>query len=33
MDGNTVIYNINGQRMQSLTRGLNIVNGKKIFIK
>ncbi len=31
--GNTVIYNLNGQRKQSLTKGLNIVNGKKIFVK
>ncbi len=31
--GNAVIYNLNGQRMQSLTKGLNIVNGKKIFVK
>ncbi len=31
--GNAVIYNLNGQRKQSLTKGLNIVNGKKIFVK
>ncbi len=31
--GKTSIYNLNGQRMQSLTKGLNIVNGKKILIK
>ena len=31
--GKTVIYNLNGQRKQSLTKGLNIVNGKKIFVK
>ncbi len=31
--GETVIYNLNGQRKQSLTKGLNIVNGKKIFVK
>ncbi len=28
-----VIYNLQGQRMKTLTRGLNIVNGKKIFVK
>jgi len=27
------IYNLNGQEMQSLKRGLNIVNGKKVFVK
>ena len=32
-NGNTVIYNLNGQRKQSLTKGLNIVNGKKILVK
>ena len=32
-NGKTVIYNLNGQRKQSLTKGLNIVNGKKIFVK
>ncbi len=32
-NGDTTIYNLNGQRKQSLTKGLNIVNGKKIFIK
>ena len=31
--GKAVIYNLNGQRKQSLTKGLNIVNGKKIFVK
>lgn len=27
------IYNLNGQRLNSLQKGLNIVNGKKLFIK
>lgn len=27
------IYNINGQRLQQLQRGLNIVRGKKVFVK
>ncbi len=31
--GNAVIYNLNGQRKQGLTKGLNIVDGKKILIK
>ncbi len=31
--GNAVIYNLNGQRKQGLTKGLNIVDGKKIFIR
>ncbi len=32
-DGETYIYNVAGQRMSKLHRGLNIVNGKKVFIK
>jgi hypothetical protein len=28
-----VIYNLNGQRMTGLQKGLNIVNGKKVIIK
>ncbi|MBR1463659.1 MAG: BspA family leucine-rich repeat surface protein [Prevotella sp.] len=28
-----IIYNLQGQRMQSTSRGINIVNGKKIFVK
>ena len=28
-----IIYNLNGQRMTSLQKGLNIVNGKKVIIK
>lgn len=28
-----VIYNVNGQRLSGLTKGLNIVNGKKILVK
>ncbi len=31
--GNAAIYNLNGQRKQSLTKGLNIVNGKKVLVK
>lgn len=27
------IYNVAGQRMQSLQKGINIVNGKKVFVK
>ena len=27
------IYNLQGQRMQSTSRGINIVNGKKVFVK
>ncbi len=32
-NGQTEIYNLNGQRKYSLSKGLNIVNGKKIFVK
>lgn len=32
-NGNSAIYNLNGQRKQSLTKGLNIVNGKKILVR
>lgn len=32
-DANRVIYNIKGQRMQHMQKGLNIVNGKKIMVK
>lgn len=27
------IYNLQGQRMQSTSKGINIVNGKKVMIK
>jgi hypothetical protein len=27
----TEIYNLHGQRLRSLQKGLNIVNGKKVF--
>jgi hypothetical protein len=27
------IYNLQGQRMNSLQRGLNVVDGKKIYVK
>ncbi len=30
---NTVIYNLQGQRISSLQKGLNIVNGQKIYVK
>lgn len=30
---NKAVYNLQGQRMDSLRRGLNIVDGKKVFIK
>lgn len=32
LSGNAV-YNINGQRMSVLRKGINIVNGKKVIIK
>lgn len=32
-DGSNVIYNLSGQRIDRLQRGINIVNGKKVFIK
>lgn len=31
MDG--AIYNLNGQRLNSLQKGINIVNGKKLYVK
>ena len=33
IDGNTTIYNMSGQRLSVPVKGLNIINGKKIFIK
>ena len=30
---NSVIYNLHGQRMQTITKGINIINGKKVIIK
>ena len=30
---NTVIYNVNGQKMNKAQKGLNIINGKKVVIK
>ena len=30
---NTIIYNLQGQRLNTLQRGLNIVNGRKILVK
>ena len=32
-DSNSVIYNLSGQRIQKMQRGINIVNGKKIMVK
>ena len=31
--GNGEIYNLAGQRMKSLQRGVNIVGGKKVLVK
>jgi rhamnogalacturonan endolyase len=31
--GNDVFYNLNGQRVKNYTKGLYIVNGKKVFLK
>lgn len=31
--GNKVIYNLNGQRLQRMQKGINIVNGKKVIVK
>ena len=33
VSGNSAVYSINGQRKQGLSKGLNIVDGKKILIK
>jgi hypothetical protein len=30
---NDIIYNLQGQRLNSLQKGLNIVNGKKVYVK
>ena len=32
-EGEGVVYNLNGQRLNAPQRGLNIVDGKKVFIK
>ena len=32
-DGRSVIYNLQGQRLSTLQKGLNIVNGQKVFVK
>lgn len=32
-DGGRVIYNLNGQRLSELKRGVNIVNGEKLYVK
>ena len=31
--GNETFYNLNGQKVQNPTKGLYIVNGKKVIIK
>ena len=33
LDENRAIYNIAGQRLQKMQKGINIVNGKKVLIK
>ena len=30
---NAIIYNLQGQRMKAVTKGINIINGKKVIIK
>jgi len=30
---NDMIYNLQGQRIRSLLKGLNIVNGQKVYVK
>ena len=32
-DSNSYIYNLQGQRISSLQKGLNIVNGRKVLVK
>ena len=32
-DARSIIYNLQGQRLHSLQKGLNIVNGQKVFVK
>lgn len=32
-NADAVIYNLQGQRLQTVTKGINIVNGKKVIIK
>ena len=32
-EGNAAVYNVNGQRMETLQKGINIVGGKKVIIK
>ena len=32
-DARTYIYNLQGQRIRSLQKGLNIVNGQKVYVK
>ena len=31
--GNGVVYNLQGQRTDGLQKGLNIVDGKKVWVK
>ena len=30
---NNAVYNLNGQRMNTLQKGLNIVGGKKVWVR
>lgn len=30
---NAIIYNLQGQRMKAVTKGINIINGKKVIVK
>jgi len=30
---NNAIYNLQGQRLQGMQRGINIINGKKVWVK
>ena len=30
---NAVIYNLAGQRLQTVQKGLNIINGRKVMVK
>jgi hypothetical protein len=32
-EGRSIIYNLQGQRLSTLQRGLNIVNGQKVFVR
>jgi hypothetical protein len=32
-EGRSIIYNLQGQRLSTLQRGLNIINGQKVFVR